>query len=138
MDHETGESLECSWDADGWADLNKDTLGSVDVDLELAGLVDRRIEEGKETLMGYIRSGIADVTIHLAHDANMLIRIQQAIFLLALAAWPVAAEAGLVSLETCIREDDDQSLRVFIGGWDRSMLLCHQVRKRWRRCRLGS
>lgn len=50
MDHEAGESLECSWDADGWADLNKDTLGSVDVDLELAGLVDRRVEEGKETL----------------------------------------------------------------------------------------
>jgi hypothetical protein len=50
LDHETGESLECSWDADGWADLNKNTLGSVDVDLELAGLVDRRIEEGKETL----------------------------------------------------------------------------------------
>jgi hypothetical protein len=50
LDHETSESLECAWDADGWADFNENTLGRVDVDLKLAGLIDRRVEEGKQTL----------------------------------------------------------------------------------------
>jgi hypothetical protein len=50
LDHETSESLECSWDADGWADFDENALGRVDVDLKLASLVDRRVEEGKETL----------------------------------------------------------------------------------------
>jgi hypothetical protein len=50
LDHETGESLECTWDADGGADFDEDALGRVDVDLKLTSLVDRRVEEGKETL----------------------------------------------------------------------------------------
>ena len=104
--------------------------------------------------MGDIRSSIADIAIHLAHDADMFIlfssqqiysllvftpyRIQKAVFILALATWPVATDAGLVGLETGIGEDDDQALRVFIGGRDRIMLLCDQVGQRgwWRR--LGS
>jgi hypothetical protein len=50
LDHQSGEALEGSRDADGRRDLDEDTLGGVDVDLELAGLVDRRVEEGEEAL----------------------------------------------------------------------------------------
>lgn len=52
LDHETSEALEGTWDSDGRANFDKDAFGSVDVDLQLAGLVDRRVEEGKETLQG--------------------------------------------------------------------------------------
>lgn len=44
LDHETGESLECTWDAHRGADFDEDALCSVDVDLKLASLVDGRIE----------------------------------------------------------------------------------------------
>jgi hypothetical protein len=50
LDHKTSESLEGTWDSDGWADFDENTPGGVDVDLKLACLIDRRIEESKETL----------------------------------------------------------------------------------------
>jgi hypothetical protein len=50
LDHETSESLEGTWDSDGWADFDENPLGGVDVDLKFACLIDRRVEEGKETL----------------------------------------------------------------------------------------
>jgi hypothetical protein len=50
LDHETSESLEGTWDSDGWADFNENPLGGVDVDLKFACLIDRRVEEGKEAL----------------------------------------------------------------------------------------
>ena len=50
LDHKTGESLEGTWNTDGWADLDENTFGGMDVDLQLSGLVDRRVEQGKEAL----------------------------------------------------------------------------------------
>jgi hypothetical protein len=50
LDHQTGEALEGTGDADGGADFDQDTLCCVNVDLEFAGLVERRVEEGEETL----------------------------------------------------------------------------------------
>ena len=50
LDHKTSESLEGTWDSDGWADFDENTPGGVDVDLKLACLIDRRVEEGKEAL----------------------------------------------------------------------------------------
>ena len=50
LDHETGETLKGTWDTDCWADFDEDAFGGMYVDLKFAGLVDRRVEEGKETL----------------------------------------------------------------------------------------
>jgi len=50
LDHETGETLERAGDADGGGDFDEDVLGGVDVDLELAGFVDRGVEEGEKAL----------------------------------------------------------------------------------------
>jgi len=50
LDHETSKSLECTWDADGWAHFDQDTFSGVDVNLKLSRLVDWGVEEGKETL----------------------------------------------------------------------------------------
>lgn len=41
LDHQTGEALEGTRNADGGRDFDEDALGGVDVDLELAGLVER-------------------------------------------------------------------------------------------------
>lgn len=50
LDHETGESLEGTWDTDGGADFDEDSFGGVDVDLQLASLVDWRVKKRKEAL----------------------------------------------------------------------------------------
>jgi len=50
LDHETSEAFEGTWNSDSRANFDEDAFGGVDVDLQLAGLVDRRVEEGKETL----------------------------------------------------------------------------------------
>jgi hypothetical protein len=50
LNHQTGEALEGTRDADGRADFDQDTLCCVNVDLEFAGLVERRVEEGEKTL----------------------------------------------------------------------------------------
>ena len=51
LNHKTGETLECSRYADRRADFNENTLGCMDVYLQLAGLVDWRIKESEETLV---------------------------------------------------------------------------------------
>jgi hypothetical protein len=50
LNHETSKTLECTRDADGGVDFDKDAFRGVDIDLEFAGLVDGRVEEGKEAL----------------------------------------------------------------------------------------
>jgi hypothetical protein len=46
LDHQTGETLEGTRNTDGRVDFDKNTLRALDVHLELAGFVDRRVEEG--------------------------------------------------------------------------------------------
>jgi hypothetical protein len=45
--HQTGETLERSGYADGRADFDQDAFGRVDVNLQFASLVDRRVEESE-------------------------------------------------------------------------------------------
>jgi len=68
-----------------------------------------------------IWSSIADVSAHLSHDPNVLIAVQEReLFIL---STRFAGMGSFVGLETRIREDDNQSLGVFVGGGNRSMLL---------------
>ena len=50
LNHETGEALEGTRYPDGGRDLDEYAFGCVDVDLQLASLVDRRIQQGQEAL----------------------------------------------------------------------------------------
>lgn len=50
-----------------------------------------------------IWSGITDITVHLAHDTDMFIAVEQRVLLLALTAWSIAAKGGFVGLQTGIR-----------------------------------
>lgn len=138
LDHQTSESFEGTWYPDRWAHLDEDSFGGVDVDLKLSCLVDRRVKEGKKTLVGNIRPSITDVAIHLAHDANMFITIEQRVLLLPLGTRSVASIGGFVGFEASIGENNNQSFSIFVGGGDWDMLFCDefwQVR-RWER--LGS
>jgi hypothetical protein len=47
LDHETSESLEGTWYPDSGAHLDENSFGGVDINLELACLVDWGIEEGE-------------------------------------------------------------------------------------------
>lgn len=50
LDHEACESLEGSWNANSGAHFDEHALGCVDKYLKAACFVDRRVEEGEETL----------------------------------------------------------------------------------------
>ncbi len=54
LHHQAGETLESTWDADGWADFDEDAFGGRDVDLEEAGLVHGGVEEGEEALFSFV------------------------------------------------------------------------------------
>lgn len=47
LDHETSESLECTWYTDRGADFDEDALCGMNVDLELSSLVDWGIEQSE-------------------------------------------------------------------------------------------
>ena len=44
LDHEAGEAFEGTWYPDGGRDLDENAFRGVDVDLQLASLVDGRVE----------------------------------------------------------------------------------------------
>lgn len=50
LNHKAGEPLKRSGNADCWADLNQNAFGSLNVNLELSGLVDGRVEKREEAL----------------------------------------------------------------------------------------
>lgn len=50
LTHESSEALERPRDAHARVDLDENALCGVNVDLELAGLVEWRVEEGEEAL----------------------------------------------------------------------------------------
>ena len=56
LDHEAAEALERAGDADGRIDLNEDAARGVDIHLQLAGLVQGRVEEREEALQALVKT----------------------------------------------------------------------------------
>lgn len=50
LNHETGEPLESSGNADRGVNLDQNSLGGVDEDLEATGFVDGRIKQSQKAL----------------------------------------------------------------------------------------
>lgn len=67
LHHQASKALECTGDAHGGADPDEDVLCSLDVDLELASLVDRRVEESKQTLWHHVSPRVSSATATLAY-----------------------------------------------------------------------
>ena len=85
--------------------------------------------------MSDIRTGLANVAVHLAHDTNMLVTVQQRVLLVATGT---AASAGSpVGLQAGIGENDNQTLGVLVLGRDGNVLLSHQLRQLGRGAGLG-
>lgn len=93
LHHQACKSFESSRYPDSWADFDEDTFSCMYKDLELSSFVDRRVKERKEALhrqisiccvegliekdlVCYIRPSFANVSAHLAHDANMFVAVQ--------------------------------------------------------------
>ena len=87
--------------------------------------------ESVSYLVGDVGSCIADVAVHLAHDSNVLVAVQQRVLLLARAT--SSAMRCLVRLEARIGEHDDQALGVLVRGRNGVSLLGNELRQRWRR-----
>lgn len=110
LDHETGESFESARNADGRVDFDQDALGCVNVYLQFTGFVDGRVEQSEQALelmsvrsgrlarfsissylVGNVWSGIANISAHLAHDANVLVTVEQRVLVIARrgCSWPM-------------------------------------------------
>lgn len=84
--------------------------------------------------MGDVGAGIADVAVHLAHDANVLVAVEQRVLVIFGAI--SAAVCSFVCLETRVGQHDDEALGVFIGRGYGVRLLSDEPRQRGRRQRL--
>lgn len=80
--------------------------------------------------MGDVRPRLADVPVHLSHDTDVLVAVEQRILLFALDAHMTGTGVrGLVRLETGVRQDDNQALRVLIRRRDGDVLLGDELRQ---------
>lgn len=86
--------------------------------------------------MGDVGTRIANVPIHLTHNTDVLIAVEQRILVLTVAAGTTVR--SLVGLKTGIGQNNDQALRVLVCGRDGCALLGNQLRKRGRRKRLSA
>jgi hypothetical protein len=83
--------------------------------------------------VGDIGSSLADITVHLAHDTDVLVTVQQRVLLI------LATTTGgrPVGFQTGVGEDDDQTLGVLVVCWNGDMLLRNELRQLGRGARLG-
>jgi hypothetical protein len=84
-------------------------------------------------LMCDIRPGIADVAVHLAHNSDVFVTVQQRKLFLS-TGHPISARTsmtGFISLQAGIRKDDDQALCVFVVQWNWYMLLRGELWQLW-------
>jgi hypothetical protein len=79
--------------------------------------------------VGDVWSGIADISVHLAHDANVLVAVEQRVLVVPRPAQAAAAAVrGLVGLKASIGKNDDEPFGVFVGYGDWKVLLRDQLR----------
>lgn len=90
-------------------------------------------EREESNLVGDVRSGFADITVHLAHDANVLVGVEQGV----LVASTGAPVRGTICLQAGIGQDDYEAFGVFVVVRDRDVLLGDELGEFWRRAGLS-
>lgn len=83
-----------------------------------------------------IRPGLTNVPVHLAHDTNMLITVQQRVLFVPTRT-AASTVGGPVSLQAGIGENNNQALGVLVMRGDGSMLLSDELRQLRRRAGLS-
>lgn len=76
--------------------------------------------------MSYIRSSVADVSVHLSHHADVFIAVQERV-LFVFHGSVSAPVRGLVSFQAGMRQDDDEALAILVGGSYWYMLLGYEL-----------
>lgn len=90
-------------------------------------------------LVSNVGASVTDISVHLAHDTNVLIAIEERVFFLSLHAHAARAAVGrLVGLEAGVGEYHDKPLRILVGRWDGHVLLSDELGQCRRRERLGA
>jgi hypothetical protein len=89
-------------------------------------------------LMGDVRPRLTDVAAHLPHDTNVVVAVEEVVFVLSRPRTPTGAVRGLVRLEGGIAQHDNQALCVFVVGGNGCMLFSDQFGELWWRHGLGS
>jgi hypothetical protein len=74
-----------------------------------------------------IRSSIADISVHLAHDSNVFVTVEERVLLVSDCAHSARRVRSLVRLETGIREHHNKTLGVLVVRSNRDMLLGYQL-----------
>lgn len=74
-----------------------------------------------------IRTRLADIAAHLAHHTNVIVAVEEVVFVLPAARSATRAMRRLVRLERGIAEHNDQALRVLVIGRDRGVLLSNKL-----------
>ena len=81
-------------------------------------------------LMCDVGSGVADVAVHLPHDPDVLVTIQQRVLFVLFGA--SSSVRSLVGFQASMRQDDNKALGVLVGSRYRNHLLCDELRQfRW-------
>lgn len=75
--------------------------------------------------MGDIWARVANVPVHLAHDAYVLVAIKKRVLFVLDSSTP-ATMGSSICLQTCIRQHHYQALSVLVVGSDRDVLLRDQ------------
>lgn len=122
----------------------------MDVDLQLSSFVDRRVEQCEEALQNrsggcklsatlsgagferpnlvrYVGTCVADVSVHLPHNTDMLVAVQKRELFVSDHAVATSMRS-FVRLETRVGKHDDHSLGILVGCRYRNVLLCHELR----------
>lgn len=78
--------------------------------------------------MSDIGAGITYIPIHFAQDSYVLIAVEERVFIFTVHARAAGATVrGFVRLKAGIGKDDDQALRVLVGGGDWRVLFRHKL-----------
>lgn len=86
-------------------------------------------KEERTNLMRDIRTSITDIAVHLSHDANVLVAVEQRVLVVLDTVTP--GMHGFVGLEASIGQDDDETLAVLVITGNRNMLFSDQLREAW-------
>lgn len=78
-------------------------------------------------LVGDVGTGLANVAAHLAHDANVVIAVEQVELVFATGATAAGAVRGLVRLKRGAAQHNNKTLRVFVAAWNGLVLLGNEL-----------
>ena len=131
LTHEPTKTFEGTRDSYVGVHLDQRALYSMNINLQPARLVQRRVEQGQEALMGDVWPGVRDVATRFCEDALMVVAVKQRVFCLTLAAVArVPGLTNLVRLQARLFKYDKKSARTVRRRWPTRDMRLHWDHRR--------